>query len=67
MLIRLAGLCSVYVKSHSTPERGEGSIYALMKTKMSSLPAVLVQFCRQGNAQQQESFTERNMAAACDR
>ena len=54
-----------YVRAHSNPEQGEGSMPTLMKTKVSSLPPALLRLSRQGNVQQQESFTERDGAAQC--
>ena len=49
-----------YVRSHSDPERRDGSVFNLMKNKMSSLPASLLRLRRQGNIQQQESLTEKD-------
>ena len=37
-----------YVRSHSEPERRDGSVFTLLKNKMSSLPASLLRLRRQG-------------------
>ena len=48
-----------YVRSHSDPERRDGSVFTLMKNKMASLPTSLLRLRRQVNIQQ-EYVTEQD-------
>lgn len=49
-----------YVRSHSDPEKRDGSVFTLMKNKVSSLPESLLRLRRQSNIQRQDNVTEQD-------